>query len=275
MLRAFRTGGDHARSCRRNGHRRRAFRISSGPLRTLRQPEIEHLHRSIRRDLDVGRLQIAMDDSLRVCDLEGRGDLPRDLQNFIEGEWTPRESLDPGRLELRGNPIPVLDDVDGNVIAGNGRFDFSLTGTFIYLSGNTLGSPSSLVWMDASGKTENVMPPRATMSPRVSPDAHYSITGKLGEGGMGAGRQLDRISRGWRWQARQDRGAGRRAGRAVRRRLRNGSELDRRRPYRLRAWQPQRSGQDLRFGLRRAKMLRVPAGAIAGGRGGRQRVGSR
>jgi len=185
------------------------------------------------------------------------------------------ESLDPGRLELRGNPIPVLDDVDGNVIAGNGRFDFSLTGTFIYLSGNTLGSPSSLVWMDASGKTENVMPPRATMSPRVSPDAHYSITGKLGEGGMGAGRQLDRISRGWRWQARQDRGAGRRAGRAVRRRLRNGSELDRRRPYRLRAWQPQRSGQDLRFGLRRAKMLRVPAGAIAGGRGGRQRVGSR
>ena len=46
--------------------------------RRLRQPEVEHLHRAVRRDLDVRRLQIAMDDALLVRGFERLGDLPRD-----------------------------------------------------------------------------------------------------------------------------------------------------------------------------------------------------
>ena len=44
----------------------------------LRQPEVQHLHRAIGFDLDVGGLQIAMDDALLVRGLERLGDLLRD-----------------------------------------------------------------------------------------------------------------------------------------------------------------------------------------------------
>ncbi len=42
------------------------------------QSEVEHLDRAVRPDLDVGRLQIPMDDAPLVRGLEGVGDLPRD-----------------------------------------------------------------------------------------------------------------------------------------------------------------------------------------------------
>jgi len=42
------------------------------------QPEIEHLHRAVRPQLYVCRLQVAMDDAEPVCRLERIRDLPRD-----------------------------------------------------------------------------------------------------------------------------------------------------------------------------------------------------
>jgi hypothetical protein len=36
----------------------------------LRQPEVEHLDRAVVAHLDVGRLQVAMDDALLVCRAE-------------------------------------------------------------------------------------------------------------------------------------------------------------------------------------------------------------
>ena len=53
-------------------------------VRELRQPEVEHLHRAVGRDLDVRRLQIAMDDPLLVRRFERLGDLLRDRQRFVE-----------------------------------------------------------------------------------------------------------------------------------------------------------------------------------------------
>jgi hypothetical protein len=44
----------------------------------LRQAEVENLHDAVGRDLDVRRLQIAMDDPLLVRVLEGLADLTRD-----------------------------------------------------------------------------------------------------------------------------------------------------------------------------------------------------
>jgi serine/threonine-protein kinase len=36
--------------------------------------------------------------------------------------------FDPGRLEVHGAPLPLLEDVAANPITGGGQFDFSNTG---------------------------------------------------------------------------------------------------------------------------------------------------
>ena len=50
----------------------------------LGEAEVEDLHGSVRRDLDVRGLQVAVDDALVVRDFEGLGDLPRDAQYLCE-----------------------------------------------------------------------------------------------------------------------------------------------------------------------------------------------
>jgi hypothetical protein len=50
------------------------------------EAEVENLHDSVRRDFDVGRLQVAMHDPFVVRDFEGLGDLPCDAQDVIERE---------------------------------------------------------------------------------------------------------------------------------------------------------------------------------------------
>ena len=49
----------------------------------LGQAEVEHLHRAVGADLDVGRLQVPMDDALLVRGLERLGNLPRDRQRLV------------------------------------------------------------------------------------------------------------------------------------------------------------------------------------------------
>ena len=50
----------------------------------LGEPEVEHLHRAVGLDLDVARLEIAMDDALLVRGFERRRDLARDAQRLVE-----------------------------------------------------------------------------------------------------------------------------------------------------------------------------------------------
>ena len=47
--------------------------------------------------------------------------------------------FDPQRLEVRGTPVPILDDVAANPATGGGQFDFSDTGTFVYVAGKGPG----------------------------------------------------------------------------------------------------------------------------------------
>ena len=52
--------------------------------RYRRQPEIEHLHHALRCELDIRRLQVAVDDAFLVRRLERVGDLLRIVQRGIE-----------------------------------------------------------------------------------------------------------------------------------------------------------------------------------------------
>jgi serine/threonine-protein kinase len=91
--------------------------------------------------------------------------------------------FDPQRLEIRGMPAPLLDDIGArsNVIDGGGQFAFSETGTFVYLGGRPENNVFPIEWLDAAGKTTPlVAQPGLYGAPRLSPDGRrlaYTVGG--------------------------------------------------------------------------------------------------
>jgi serine/threonine-protein kinase len=80
-------------------------------------------------------------------------------------------AFDLRKLETRGTPIPVLDDIDGNPTRGGGQFNFAGNGTFVYLAGKASRQPGALVWMDKSGAAQPILTDSSpTQTPRLSPD---------------------------------------------------------------------------------------------------------
>jgi serine/threonine-protein kinase len=79
--------------------------------------------------------------------------------------------FDLDRLEVRGTPAPVLEDVAGNVVTGAGQYDVARNGTLVYLSGKSSTTSWPVAWMDNSGKTQPLLAvPGPYYSPRFSPD---------------------------------------------------------------------------------------------------------
>ena len=79
-------------------------------------------------------------------------------------------AFDLDRLEVSGEPVPVLEDV---MTKPNGAASFSLSGdgSLIYVPGNVAGIERTLVWVDREGREEPLPArPRAYSVPRVSPD---------------------------------------------------------------------------------------------------------
>jgi Tol biopolymer transport system component len=75
------------------------------------------------------------------------------------------------RLEMRGTPVPVLDQVSYNSTFGSAEFDFSQTGTMIYHSGGAGSGLLTVQWLDTAGKTEPLLTkPDAYQHPSLSPD---------------------------------------------------------------------------------------------------------
>jgi serine/threonine-protein kinase len=81
--------------------------------------------------------------------------------------------FDPARVEIRGTPTPLLEDVGATTDnpTGGGQFAFSNTGTFVYLSGTGENPTYPIVWLDATGQTTPLVPQAGTYgAPRLSPD---------------------------------------------------------------------------------------------------------
>ena len=77
--------------------------------------------------------------------------------------------LDLDRLEVRGTPSPVMEDVRYDDNTGAAQIDASQNGTLVYRSG-VAGGLVTVQWLDAAGKTE-LLPARPGMyrQPVVSP----------------------------------------------------------------------------------------------------------
>ncbi len=78
---------------RRSGDDARCGRATFRILERSREPEVEDLDRAVGADLDVRRLQIAMNHSLLVRRFERVGDLSRDGQRLVERNRSTRDSL--------------------------------------------------------------------------------------------------------------------------------------------------------------------------------------
>jgi serine/threonine-protein kinase len=79
--------------------------------------------------------------------------------------------FDPQRLEVRGGPVPVVEGVTRALQTGVGQFDFSNTGSLIYVPGPTLisSAENSLVIDDRKGGVQPLkLPPGSYGFPRVS-----------------------------------------------------------------------------------------------------------
>ncbi len=139
-------------------------------------------------DLDIGVLQFSTGQTKTLLHsgywpryLPTSGDMGH-LVYMHEGTLFA-VGFDPQRLEIRGTPVPLLDDIgaSSNIIDGGGQFAFSDTGTFVYLSGRPENNVFPIQWLDATGKTTPlVAQPGIYNTPRLSPDGSrlaYTVGG--------------------------------------------------------------------------------------------------
>ncbi len=61
--------------------------------------------------------------------------------------------FDPGRLEVIGQAVPVLERVSEDTTLGTAQIAISETGTLVFLPGQGGGSAMTLLWMGREGKT--------------------------------------------------------------------------------------------------------------------------
>jgi serine/threonine-protein kinase len=91
--------------------------------------------------------------------------------------------FDAERLEVRGTPTPLVDDIASDPVLGGGQFDFSGTGTLVYMAGKEAIQTWPIAWLDSSGKTQPLLDaPGAYYYPRVSPDGRRLAFTKIAKG---------------------------------------------------------------------------------------------
>jgi serine/threonine-protein kinase len=79
--------------------------------------------------------------------------------------------MDPELLETVGAPVPLLEDIAVNPISAGGQFDFSLDGTFAYLTGKAGSAFYPVVSVDSSNNVQLLLPaPGLYLYPSLSPD---------------------------------------------------------------------------------------------------------
>ena len=79
--------------------------------------------------------------------------------------------FDLDRLEVTGDPVPLLDGV--TITQGSGAVEFRLSanGSLLYVTGDPSAASRTLVWVDRQGREEPLAaPPRRYLYPRLSPD---------------------------------------------------------------------------------------------------------
>ena len=93
--------------------------------------------------------------------------------------------FDLNRLELVGEPVPVLEDVAATTRSGGAQFALSDSGTLVYVRQQGADDQIALHWMDREGKTTPMrVTPARWNSPQFSPDGSRLALDILDERGQ-------------------------------------------------------------------------------------------
>ena len=92
--------------------------------------------------------------------------------------------FDPARMELRGSPIPLIEDVAGFETEGIGHYSLSNDGTFVYLSGAAFVEKWPVELMDQTGKSQTLISELGQYRDlRFSPDGRKLAVSVIAEQG--------------------------------------------------------------------------------------------
>ena len=83
-------------------------------LQSVCQAEVEHLHRAVRPDNDIGRFEIAMDDAARVRRRERISDRDGDAQHLAKAHAVARDEasrLLPRTYSITMKSMPSADSI--------------------------------------------------------------------------------------------------------------------------------------------------------------------
>jgi len=106
------------------------------------------------------------------------GTMPRYLPSghliYAQGSTLMAVPFDPQRLELRGAPVSVVQNVLQTLNAPRAaQYSVSATGSLVYISGSAQALESRLVWVSRSGIEQPLAAPAKDYGfPRLSPDGH-------------------------------------------------------------------------------------------------------
>jgi serine/threonine-protein kinase len=93
--------------------------------------------------------------------------------------------FDPDRLEVVGEPVPVIEDVGGDPSSGAGYFTIADNGSIAWLAGAVTAADAVLTIVDGTGAAERLaLDPRGFFQPRFSPDG-TRLAFTVGEGYSG------------------------------------------------------------------------------------------
>jgi serine/threonine-protein kinase len=80
--------------------------------------------------------------------------------------------FDVKRLEISGTPVPLVDDVGGNIGNAAGRYE-ARSGLLVYFNQRPLPPNWTLAWLDPAGGLVNIpQEPNRYTTPRISPDGN-------------------------------------------------------------------------------------------------------
>src|SRR6185369_7711725 len=81
-------------------------------------------------------------------------------------------SFDLSRLEVKGEPLRLVDDLGAVWEFAAGQFDFSRDGTFAYLSGRANADQRRLAWVDPAAATPLFTADGPVSTPKFAPDGN-------------------------------------------------------------------------------------------------------
>ena len=97
--------------------------------------------------------------------------LPSGHIAYVRGGTLFAVPFDLQRLEITGQPAPILEGVATNPGSGGAQFSFSDTGNLAYVAGRAGGQNVSIYWMDRQGKLTPLREtPGLYANPALSPD---------------------------------------------------------------------------------------------------------